>query len=104
VPDKPADDAVWIDGEWTWRRRRWAWRPGRWVIPPPGGAFSPWTTVRREDGTLFFAAGTWRNAKGEPLEAPRPLALGGTVSGVVVDPSGEIERTGPPPREADAGP
>src|SRR5689334_3320659 len=28
VPDKPSDDAVWIDGEWAWRGRRWAWRSG----------------------------------------------------------------------------
>src|SRR5262249_19876160 len=62
VPDSPRDEAVWVDGEWTWHGRRWAWRRGRWVVTPSGGAFSPWTTVRNGDGTLYFAEGTWRDA------------------------------------------
>jgi hypothetical protein len=95
VPDMPKDDAVWIDGEWSWRGRRWAWRAGRWVEPPAGATFSPWTSVRRGDGVLFFAPGAWRDAKGETLEAPKPLAVAGTTSGEAVAlPSGEIEETG----------
>jgi hypothetical protein len=94
IPDPPRDDAVWIDGEWAWRGRRWAWRSGRWVVPPAGCAFSPWTMVRRDDGVLFFAPGTWRDAKGDAVDAPKPLALGGATSGAVVDPSGDVEITG----------
>jgi hypothetical protein len=70
VPPQPQDGAVWIDGEWTWRGRRWAWRSGRWVTVPAGATFSPWTSVRNGDGTLYFAPGTWRNAKGEDMRAP----------------------------------
>jgi hypothetical protein len=78
VPKQPARDAVWIDGEWTWRGHRWGWNPGRWVIPPAGASFSPWTTVRSADGTLFFAQGVWRDAHGDIVAAPPPLALGTT--------------------------
>jgi hypothetical protein len=80
IPARPRDDAVWIDGEWAWRGRRWAWRAGRWVEPPAGATFSPWTTVRRDDGVLFFAPGTWRDAKGDAIDAPKALATAGTTS------------------------
>jgi hypothetical protein len=95
VPAKPQDDAVWIDGEWTWRGRRWAWMPGRWVVTPAGTTFSPWTSVRRDDGVLFYAPGVWRTANGEVATAPKPLAVAGAGSGVVFEPGGDIERTGP---------
>jgi hypothetical protein len=95
VPPPPRDDAVWVDGEWTLRGRRWAWVPGRWVTVPPGSAFSPWTTVRRDDGVLFFAPGTWRDEAGEAIEPPAPLAFASVRSGVVFEPGGEVQRTGP---------
>jgi hypothetical protein len=94
VPAQPSNEAVWVDGEWQWRRRKWAWAPGSWVVVPPGGAFSPWTVVRDDNGTLFHAPGTWRNARGEAVPAPKPIALGEAPSGVVVDPEGEIEHPG----------
>lgn len=94
VPAQPSNDAVWVDGEWTWRRRKWAWAPGSWVVVPPGGSFSPWTVVRDDNGTLFHAAGTWRNARGEAVPAPKPIAFGEAPSGAVVDPEGEIEHPG----------
>src|SRR5215510_6991740 len=55
VPPRPAAEAVWIDGEWVWQRRQWAWNPGRWVIAPPETTYSPWTSVRAEDGAIFYA-------------------------------------------------
>jgi hypothetical protein len=103
VPDPPQSGAVWVDGEWSWRGRRWAWRSGRWVIVPPDAAFSPWTSVRNGDGTLYFAPGTWRNAKGEELRAPQALALGSASPGSVVDPEGDIEPTGRNLDDSDVG-
>jgi hypothetical protein len=94
VPESPQSDAVWIDGEWSWRRRGWAWRSGRWVTVPAGAAFSPWTSVRNGDGTLYFAPGAWRNAKGEDVVAPKALARGSAGRGSVVDPEGDVEPTG----------
>jgi hypothetical protein len=106
VPPRPHDGAVFVDGEWIWRGRRWSWSPGRWVDPPPGATFSPWTTVRRDDGAVFVAPGAWRAANGEPLEAPKALALAHVAPGVVFEPNGDIQRTGPtidPDRRRDGG-
>jgi hypothetical protein len=93
VPPRPNGDAVWLDGEWAWRRRRWAWSPGRWIVPPPGFTYSPWTTVRGADGTLYFAQGTWRDAKGETVTAPKSLVTANVEAGAVVDAEGDPERT-----------
>ena len=85
--------AVWVDGEWTWQRRRWAWTPGRWVAPPAGATYSPWVTVRAPDGALYFAPAQWRDAKGAPIDPPKPLATATVESGAVVDAEGDMERT-----------
>ncbi len=95
VPPQPVADAVWIDGEWAWRRRRWGWKLGRWLVPPPGGRFSPWTAVRNDVGTLYFASGVWRDAHGDEMPEPKALAVGDATGGAVVDAEGEIETTGP---------
>jgi hypothetical protein len=87
---------VWLDGEWTWRGRRWSWTPGRWVVAPPDARFSPWTTVMREDGATFYAPGVWRDAHGAPLaEPPKALAYAQASSGVIFEPTGDLQRTGP---------
>ena len=107
VPNRPAKGAVWIDGEWTWRGHRWGWNAGRWVFPPPGAAFSPWSTVRAADGTLFFAQGTWRDAQGDVVAAPVPLALG--TSGATASPATPVgpatvaEAPTPEESQADGG-
>lgn len=92
VPDKPATNAVWVDGEWRLSARQWRWTHGVWVAPPADLAFSPPVEVRSADGTLYFAPGTWRNAQGEAVDEPEPLvtARGGGVNSVV-NPSGESE-------------
>jgi hypothetical protein len=101
VPPKPARGAVWIDGEWSARDHKWGWVAGRWVMPPKGAKFSPWTVVRGKDGTLYFARGVWRDASGRPIPPPPPLATAGVESaGVVIDPEGEAEETGPTLRRA----
>lgn len=72
VPEAPATDALWIDGEWRWRGGRWAWVYGRWVEPREGARYARWATRRQEDGQLMYAAGRWLGADDEPLPpAPR---------------------------------
>jgi hypothetical protein len=94
VPLDPGRGAVWIDGEWAWQGRRWAWRIGRWVAPPPGGRYSPWTVVRGEDGTTYYAPGAWRDAHGASLAEPAALVAARPNLSDVVDPEGELETTG----------
>ncbi len=93
VPEQPSDDAVWVGGEWLWSGRRWSWRPGMWVVPPEGGGYARRVLVRRNDGKLFFAGGTWRDAQGRELPAP-PEKVARSRSGAVVNPEGETEPTG----------
>jgi hypothetical protein len=96
VPNRPSHAAVWVDGEWTWRRQRWAWTPGGWVEPPPGAGFAPWAFVRGPDGRLWVAAGTWRDAGGAVhVPAPSPRASATVESTQVVNASGALEMTGP---------
>jgi hypothetical protein len=94
VPPSPARGAVWVDGEWTYRRGRWAWVLGRWVTPAPGTSFSPWTLVRRPDGELLHAPGVWRDGGGRPVDPPPPLAFATAQAGPVVDTEGVTEATG----------
>src|SRR5689334_10483175 len=63
VSARPSESAVWVNGEWAWTGRRWAWKPGSWVVSPSSGAYARMVVVRREDGKLFAAPGTWRNDK-----------------------------------------
>jgi len=96
VPNRPRDQALWVDGEWVWRGQRWAWRRGRWVIPAPGTAFSPRTLVRNQAGTLFVAEGRWREVKsGNEVLAPPALALAKASPGEVIDAEGDNTTTGP---------
>jgi hypothetical protein len=111
VPPKPPGEAVWIDGEWVWKARRWSWRSGRWVVPIPEARFSPWAVVRGADGTLYFASGAWRDANGQEVPEPHPIATAQAGMGQIIDPEGEQETTGrvheprkPRPSQPDAGP
>jgi hypothetical protein len=94
VPARPSPRAVWIDGEWAWQGRRWAWRIGRWVEPPAGARYAPWTVVRGDDGSTYYAPGAWRDAKGGELPDPAAIATGRPDLQDVVDPEGELEQTG----------
>jgi hypothetical protein len=89
IPDKPNDEAVWIDGEWVWQGRRYGWKPGRWVVPPREAAFAPWTAVRDMLGTLYVAEGAWRDRKGNELPPPPILGTGAPSQGAVTYPEGE---------------
>ena len=89
----PSNDAVWINGEWLWSGRRWSWRRGAWVVPPTRAAYARRVLVRREDGKLFFAAGTWRDATGAEVQVTAEK-VNRSRSGAVVNPEGETEPTG----------
>jgi hypothetical protein len=94
VPPSPVSGAVWTDGEWTYRHGRWSWSLGQWVVPAEGTFLSPWTTVRGGDGTLFHAPSVWRDAKGQLVAPPSPLAVATVHAGPVVDAEGLTEPTG----------
>jgi hypothetical protein len=74
IPPNPGRGAVWVDGEWVWQARHWAWKAGRWVVPPAGARWSPWTSVRDRMGALYVAPGAWRDASGNEVEEPVPVA------------------------------
>jgi hypothetical protein len=93
LPSQPASDTVWIKGEWLWSGRRWSWRPGMWVVPIQGAGYARRALVRRADGKLFFAPGTWRDRQGRELPAPAEKTAR-SASGAVVNPEGETEPTG----------
>lgn len=96
VPRPPSDTAVWIDGEWRWRRGRWAWLHGRWVEPPDGAAgFARWAWRRDALGRLHYAPGTWRDADGRALRHPRPARLANADEGDVIEDTGRLMDVGP---------
>ena len=75
---------------------------GRWVVAPVGARYSPWALVRGKDGTLWEARGTWRDAHGEEVDPPKPLALADVSEGAVIDTLGDAitpGRTLPAPGE-----
>ena len=95
VPELPAKGALWVDGEWRYSAGQWRWNRGSWVAPVAGIAFSPPVEVRSQDGTLYFAPGTWRNDLGEAVDDPEPLARARSQgSNTVMNASGEREAVG----------
>jgi hypothetical protein len=94
VPKRPPGGPVWIDGEWVWQGRRWAWRTGRWVVPPVGARFSPWTMVRSDDGTIYYAGGVWRDDQNRKVADPVAMASAKATFGQIEDPEGQPEQTG----------
>lgn len=93
VPKRPSNDAVWVNGEWLWQGRRWAWRPGMWVVSPKNAAYARRVVVRRGDGKLFYAPGSWRDAEGHEIPAP-PEKIAHPSSGAITNTEGETEPTG----------
>jgi hypothetical protein len=73
IPAQPNKGAVWVDGTWDWGKERYRWTPGAWVYPPAGAKHARWLVVRREDGQLFFAKSSWKDATGAALPEPTPL-------------------------------
>lgn len=70
IPPQPRDDAVWVDGQWSWEVKRWRWERGGWVVPPKHAYFSPWQTFRRSDGVLLFVPATWATLDQREIAAP----------------------------------
>jgi hypothetical protein len=64
-----------------------------WVVAPERAAYAPRVLVRRGDGKLFFAPGTWRDKDGQEVPAP-PESVARSRSGAVINPEGETEPTG----------
>jgi hypothetical protein len=102
VTARPAGNAVWLNGEWSWSGRRWGWKPGGWVVVPQGAAYAKLVIVRRSDGKLFAAPGTWRGSNGEEVQAPEFMSASSAKSSAVVDPEGDPAPTAPDLR-SDAG-
>jgi hypothetical protein len=104
IPALPRGDSVWLDGEWAWTGSKWAWNAGRWVTPPSGATFAPWTTVRDERGSVYFASGVWKDAQGHALPPPVALATGRARTGDITSSEGDDEKTGPPPAKSESPP
>jgi hypothetical protein len=54
----PADDALWVDGQWRWRGGEWQWQPGDWARPRPG-FYAPPKLERHRNGELHWYEGRW---------------------------------------------
>lgn len=91
VPAAPTRAAVWVDGEWRWRRHKWGWQPGYWAVTPHDAKFSPWVFIRAADGRLWSAPGTWRDSKGAQVAAPAELAVAKVDAAEIVNASGDTE-------------
>jgi hypothetical protein len=89
VPERPVKGAVWLNGEWSWTGRRWGWKPGGWVVVPAGAKYAKLALVRRSDGKLFAAQGTWRNDEGQEIAAPEFATGSASRPASVVDPEGD---------------
>ena len=74
VPERPAGDCVYVDGEWIFHGSSFVWRRGGWVIPPAASRFAAWRAWYRRDGRLMMARGTWYDSKHERLRPPVPVA------------------------------
>ena len=99
IPAEPSSTAVWLDGEWIWRRAQWAWLPGRWVNPPADALWAPWVFERGPDGRLWYAPSAWRRPDGTVVDPPPALATASPETGAVVDAAGTIVTTGPTLRD-----
>lgn len=69
--DPPSDHAVWYDGHWVWRSDRYLWKRGGWATNTDALSYAPWKTLVLEDGRLMFAEGTWYDANGHKVPAPK---------------------------------
>jgi hypothetical protein len=70
-------------------------------MPPASSRFAPWTMVRSDDGTIYYASGVWVDAKRAPIAEPAALATGSPTIADVPDPEGTLEHTGKTIRTSD---
>ncbi|MEO7094474.1 MAG: YXWGXW repeat-containing protein [Polyangiales bacterium] len=69
IPERPTDDHVYVDGQWSWQTRRWVWVPGGWVVPPPGASYAQWKTERLQNGAIAYYQGHWHQRSPTPYDA-----------------------------------
>lgn len=69
--DPPSPKCVWTDGLWVWRGDNYVWQRGGWAEVSEDIYYAPWKTLVLSDGRLMFAEGTWYDAAGHKVEAPR---------------------------------
>jgi hypothetical protein len=93
IPASPNRYAVWVDGEWHWRRHKWGWQPGYWAVAPRDAKFSPWVFVRGIDGRFWTAPGVWRDSKGASVPEPPQLAVAHVDAAEIVNAVGATEST-----------
>lgn len=81
VPPRPRKDALWVDGSWEYVGERYGWKSGTWAVIPKGLRRARWLLMRRaEDGQLFFAPSTWKDASGKTVDDSAWIhALGGAA-------------------------
>lgn len=63
VPPRPSNDAVWVEGYWSYPGYgdQYQWVAGHWEVPPPG--YRNWvgpTWERQSDGNYVYRQGHWR--------------------------------------------
>ena len=90
---RPAQGAVWIDGEWAWQGRRWAWRIGRWVEPPAGRALLAVDHgARRRRHHVLCARRLARRARRGARRSPRRWSPRARISPTSSTPKGSSRR------------
>ncbi len=73
LPDRPRNDALWVNGQWQWQDGEWRWQHGGWYAVPAGVGFARWETRRDSAGRLLFAPATWRDQAGREVGTPALL-------------------------------
>ena len=59
LPPQPHEEAVWVDGHWSWEGDDYRWHAGRWMRLPQGMAYARAVTVRLRNGDLVYYEPRW---------------------------------------------
>jgi WXXGXW repeat (2 copies) len=74
VPERPAEECLWADGQWSWADNQWRWIKGAWVRPSSGCVYAEplliWVPSVDGKGVLFFTPGAWYLSSGGNCPAP----------------------------------
>ncbi len=63
------------------------------MIVPTGAVYSSWAVVRGPDAKLYFTPATWRDAQGNVINSPPPLATATVTNVPVLNYDGTQART-----------
>ena len=91
VPSAPRDDAVWVDGAWTYDGRHWVFERGGWAVLPFDYRRLPSALVFTSDGHILYAAPSWVNPQGRRVPAPSLLLPAASPSEPKVSATESIE-------------